>query len=200
MNMKYLAAVLCVALISVSSRAQQVARITTPDSTYTIPMNGDMPANPFIRHMYTADPSARVWKDGRLYIYASHDIAPPRGCDLMDKYHVFSTDDMVDWIDHGEILCADDVPWGRKEGGFMWAPDCAYKKGKYYFYFPHPSETITDHSWRIGVAVSRHPDRGFKLKGWIKDVRLTSILVCLWMMTARPIFTMAAAAIASEEN
>ena len=37
--------------------------------------------NPFIRHMYTADPSAHVWKDGRLYVYASHDIAPPRGCD-----------------------------------------------------------------------------------------------------------------------
>ncbi len=29
---------------------------------------------PFIRHMYPADPSAHVWKDGRLYVYASHDI------------------------------------------------------------------------------------------------------------------------------
>jgi hypothetical protein len=41
--------------------------------------------------MYTADPSAHVWNDGRLYVYCSHDIAPPRGCDLMDEYHVFST-------------------------------------------------------------------------------------------------------------
>jgi hypothetical protein len=89
--------------------------------------------------MYTADPSAHVWKDGRLYVYASHDIAPPRGCDLMDQYHVFSTDDMVHWKDHGEILRASQVPWGRKEGGFMWAPDCAYKNGTYYFYFPHPT-------------------------------------------------------------
>ena len=60
--------------------------------------------NPFITHMYTADPSAHVWEDGRLYVYASHDIDPPRGCDLMDRYHVFSTDDMVNWTDHGEIL------------------------------------------------------------------------------------------------
>ena len=60
--------------------------------------------NPFITHMYTADPSAHVWADGRLYVYASHDIAPPRGCDLMDRYHVFSTDDMVHWKDHGEVL------------------------------------------------------------------------------------------------
>ena len=24
--------------------------------------------NPFITHMYTADPSAHVWEDGRLYV------------------------------------------------------------------------------------------------------------------------------------
>lgn len=72
--------------------------------------------NPFITHMYTADPSAHVWEDGRLYVYASHDIDPPRGCDLMDRYHVFSTDDMVNWTDHGEILNSSQVPWGRKDG------------------------------------------------------------------------------------
>src|ERR1700754_4143907 len=95
--------------------------------------------NPIIRNIYTADPSAHVWSDGRLYVYPSHDIAPPQGCDLMDKYHVFSTDDMINWTDHGEILGAADVDWGRAEGGFMWAPDCAYKNGTYYFYFPHPT-------------------------------------------------------------
>ncbi|MFR8738702.1 MAG: hypothetical protein ACLVFL_08165, partial [Eubacterium sp.] len=51
--------------------------------------------NPIITSMFTADPSAHVWeKDGRIYIYASHDIFPSRGCDLMDKYHVFSSDNM----------------------------------------------------------------------------------------------------------
>lgn len=52
---------------------------------------GEISANPFITHMYTADPSAHVWQDGRLYVYASHDIDPPRGCDLMDRYHVNRT-------------------------------------------------------------------------------------------------------------
>ena len=37
--------------------------------------------NPFVTHIYTADPSGHVWQDGRLYVYASHDIDPPRGCD-----------------------------------------------------------------------------------------------------------------------
>ena len=126
--------------------------------------------NPFIRHMYTADPSAHVWKDGRLYVYASHDIAPPHGCDLMDRYHVFSTDDMVHWTDHGEILNSAQVSWGRKEGGFMWAPDCAYKNGTYYFYFPHPSGTNWNDSWKIGVATSRKPAEGFKVKGYIEGM------------------------------
>lgn len=118
--------------------------------------------NPFITHMFTADPSGHVWQDGRLYVYASHDIDPPRGCDLMDQYHVFSSADLKNWTDHGEILRASQVPWGRPEGGFMWAPDCAYKDGKYYFYFPHPSESNVAPSWKVGVAVSDRPDGGFK--------------------------------------
>lgn len=128
-------------------------------------------SNPFITHMYTADPSAHVWKDGRLYVYASHDIAPPRGCDLMDQYHVFSTDDMVRWKDHGEILRASQVSWGRSEGGFMWAPDCAYKNGTYYFYFPHPSDSIWNNSWKIGVATSKHPAKDFKVQGYIEGLK-----------------------------
>lgn len=124
--------------------------------------------NPFIKHMYTADPSARVWADGRLYVYASHDIAPPQGCDLMDQYHVFSTADMKNWTDHGEILRASQVPWGRKEGGFMWAPDCVYKNGFYYFYFPHPSGTEWNKTWKIGVATSKSPIKDFVVQGYVK--------------------------------
>ena len=124
-------------------------------------------ANPIITSIYTADPSARVWADGRLYLYASHDMDPPRGCDYMDRYHVFSTDNMVDWRDEGEILRASQVPWGRKEGGFMWAPDCAYRNGTYYFYFPHPSETRWNDTWKIGVATSSKPASDFKVTGYI---------------------------------
>ncbi|MDR0750847.1 MAG: family 43 glycosylhydrolase [Tannerellaceae bacterium] len=129
--------------------------------------------NPFIKHIYTADPSAHVWNDGRLYVYASHDIAPPRGCDLMDEYHVFSTDDMVHWTDHGEILRASQVPWGKplkNDAKFMWAPDCVYKNGTYYFYFPHPSEDPWNSTWKIGVATSNKPASGFKVAGYIPGI------------------------------
>ena len=126
--------------------------------------------NPIIKNIYTADPSAHVWKDGRLYIYPSHDVDPPRGCDLMDKYHVFSTNDMVHWKDHGEILNSAQVSWGRKEGGFMWAPDCAYKNGIYYFYFPHPSGTDWNNTWKVGVATSKKPAADFKSQGFIPGI------------------------------
>lgn len=123
--------------------------------------------NPFITSIYTADPSAHVWADGRLYVYPSHDMDPARGCDLMDRYHVFSTDDMVHWRDEGEILRSSQVSWGRPEGGFMWAPDCAYRDGMYYFYFPHPSGSQWNKTWKIGVATSSQPARDFKSAGYI---------------------------------
>jgi Glycosyl hydrolases family 43 len=130
--------------------------------------------NPFITSIYTADPSAHVWSDGRLYVYPSHDIDPPLGSNLMDRYHVFSTDDMVHWRDEGEILRSSQVPWSGPPGGFMWAPDCAYANGKYYFYFPHPSDpsdTNWNNTWKIGVAVSLSPCRDFTpLTNYIQGV------------------------------
>ena len=108
----------------------------------------------FEGNLYTADPSAHVWESdpNTLYVYASHDMEPNRGCDRMDRYHIFSTQDMVNWTDHGEFLNADQVnaDVSRAVGfevvgdGFMWAPDAAYNKrdGKYYFIFPHQQYTI----------------------------------------------------------
>ena len=79
------------------------------------------------------------------------------------------------WTDHGEIMNAATVRlqdgWGSE--GFMWAPDCAYnpEDGLYYFYFPHPENTENWNStWRIGVAVSRYPDKEFHVAGYVKGM------------------------------
>ncbi|WPR73166.1 family 43 glycosylhydrolase [Flavobacterium sp. NG2] len=122
-------------------------------------------SNPIVSHMFTADPSAHVWQDGRLYVYPSTDNAPASGYKTMDGYHVFSTDDMITWKDHGEILHSSQVEWGREGGGFMWAPDCAYRNGLYYFFFPHKNK---DEVWEIGVATSKNPASDFKVQGYIK--------------------------------
>jgi len=127
-------------------------------------------------NLYTADPSARVWNINgtpTLFVYSSHDMEQAVGCDRMDRYHVFSTTDMVNWIDYGEIVKADDVPWnvGHFDNGskFMWAPDCVYKNGKYYFYFPHPTKNTSGtgndwgSNWRIGIATSDFPASNFTI-------------------------------------
>lgn len=126
-------------------------------------------AKPIISTIYTADPSAVVGQDGKLYIYASHDMDPARGCDFMDRYHIFSTEDMVHFLDEGEILRSDDVTWGRPEGGFMWAPDCGFKNGKYYYYYPHPTSSRWNDTWEFGVAVSDYPNKDFHDIGYVVD-------------------------------
>lgn len=126
-----------------------------------------MTGNPIIQHIRTADPSVRVWDhhDGdKIWMYASHDMPDATDYSSMDGYHVFSTNDLKNWTDHGEVLHSRDVPWGHKEGGFMWAPDAHYKDGKYYFYFPHKEDSdqpASQSPWRTGVAVSDHPSGPF---------------------------------------
>lgn len=110
--------------------------------------------NPLILDQFTADPTARVF-EGRIYVYPSHDIpaSPGRGRAnwfVMEDYHVFSSENLVDWKDHGVILNQTQVPWLRGRQSFdMWAPDCVFKNGKYYFYFPTGG--------RIGVAIADKP-------------------------------------------
>ncbi len=87
--------------------------------------------NPIRTDIYAADPSARVFND-TLYAYPSHDIEGSRWFDMRD-WHVLSTTDMQTWTDHGVALSLDSLPWARK---YAWAPDCAYRNGKYYFYYP----------------------------------------------------------------
>ena len=119
--------------------------------------------NPVIRDQFSADPTARVF-NGRVYLYPSHDIFPPEGqrqdwfC--MEDYHVFSSDNLTDWTDHGVIVTQNKVPWVRPNSYSMWAPDCVYRNGKYYFYFPStPAGEMR--GFGIGVAIADSPEGPF---------------------------------------
>ena len=118
--------------------------------------------NPIIRDQYTADPTARVF-GGKIYLYPSHDIHPPVGqrqdwfC--MADYHVFSSENLTDWHDHGVILTQEAVPWGKPDGYSMWAPDCVEKNGTYYFYFPDAPKG--GRGFGIGVATAKSPEGPF---------------------------------------
>src|SRR4051812_34826412 len=62
--------------------------------------------NPLIMDQFTADPTARVF-EGKIYLYPSHDIVPPAGVPrgfCMEDYHAFSSENLLDWTDHGVIV------------------------------------------------------------------------------------------------
>ena len=125
--------------------------------------------NPLVRLHGAADPDVHVWND-TVWMYCSQDrIMKPEvhkhHYDAMDGYHAFSSTDMINWTDHGEILHSRDVKWGKD--GWMWAPGAAFKDGKYYLYYPHKDTTD---KWRIGIAISNNPagpfrDIGYPMEG-----------------------------------
>jgi hypothetical protein len=121
--------------------------------------------NPFITNQFTADPTARVF-EGKIYVYPSHDIPSPverlKDWFCMADYHVFSSDNLSDWTDHGVIVSQDKVPWVDAESYSMWAPDCIFRNGKYYFYFPAAvKDTTLGKGSMIGVAIADHPGGPF---------------------------------------
>jgi hypothetical protein len=127
-------------------------------------VNAAIATNPLIMDQFTADPTARVF-EGKMYVYPSHDIpaAPGKGRPgwfCMEDYHVFSSDNLTDWKDHGVIVSQTNVDWVDPTAYSMWAPDCVFKNGKYFFYFPAPPKGTR--GMRVGVAVSDKPYGPFK--------------------------------------
>ena len=122
--------------------------------------------NPIIHNQFTADPTARVF-NGKVYLFPSHDIKAPEGAKLrkdwfcMADYHVFSSENLTDWTDHGVIVSQNKVNWVDSTSYSMWAPDCVERNGKYYFYFP-ANTNIAGPTGRkgfgIGVAVADKPE------------------------------------------
>jgi hypothetical protein len=118
-------------------------------------------AQPLIEHIFTADPSAHVF-NGKLYLYPSHDIDAgipfnDNGDHFgMEDYHVIRLDAIGSpAVDCGRALHVKDVAWAERQ---MWAPDAAYKNGKYYLFFPAKRH---DGIFQIGVAIGDSPEGPF---------------------------------------
>jgi len=119
-------------------------------------------SQPLTSQRFSADPSAHVF-DGKIFVYPSHDYdaGVPENDNgdhfAMKDYYIYSMDSVGGAVtDHGIALSVEDVPWASSQ---LWAPDIAYKNGKYYFYFPaRDKEGI----FRIGVAEGNKPQGPFK--------------------------------------
>ncbi|HKI89145.1 MAG TPA: glycoside hydrolase family 43 protein [Draconibacterium sp.] len=112
--------------------------------------------NPIIQTNYTADPAPMV-HDGTAYLYTTHDEdVTVKNFFTMNDWRCYSSNDMVNWTDHGAVLSYIDFSWSR---GDAWAGQCIYRNGKYYFYVPVNQKGGGN---AIGVAVSDSPIGPFK--------------------------------------
>lgn len=125
-------------------------------------MYQNYPHNPILdSHIFIPDVEAHVWEDGRMYLYGSFDIQGSRDF-CSDVYHVYSSDDLIHWTDHGQVFSLADTNWAQ-DCRALYAPDCAYRDGWYYLYYCVPDG-------RCGVAKSQSPTGPFEDVGQIQDV------------------------------
>jgi len=105
--------------------------------------------------VYIADPSARVWGDGRLYIYGSLDESTEYYCSW--RHHVMRTSDLMNWEIFEDRFSSKGVNDQVSESdALLFAPDCQYKDGIYYLYYCLPDREFTE-----GVATSADPTGPF---------------------------------------
>jgi arabinoxylan arabinofuranohydrolase len=131
--------------------------ITLPEKAVgKIPPNG----NPVVSHKFGADPYALVFKD-RVYLYNTNDVleydengnVKDNSYSSINKLSVVSSDDLVNWTDHGVIKVSG--PEGAAKWATQsWAPAAAHKmingKDKFFLYFANNASGI-------GVLTSDSP-------------------------------------------
>ena len=104
--------------------------------------------NPIMAHKYGADPAVLEYND-TLYVYTTNDMQQlefskgkiDNGYNKITSLNVFSTKDLVNWTDCGEISVAgrNNTTGAARWASNSWAPAIAYKKidgkDKFFLYF-----------------------------------------------------------------
>lgn len=139
-NKRVIVLLLTFVLIGMGMFQGQAAHAETPAIAKT-PGNG----NPLMDHKLGADPFAMTY-NGRVYLYMSSDAyeydssgkIKSNSFSNLNKVHVISSDDMVNWTDHGAIPVAGPNGIAKWASG-SWAPAAAHKKingqDKFFLYF-----------------------------------------------------------------
>ena len=109
--------------------------------------------NPIIQTKFTADPAPMVYND-TVFLYTGHDEDDATGFKMLN-WQLYTSTDMVNWTDHGEIASLRNFKWVGTDNG-AWAPQCIRRNNKFYMYCPVPN------GMGIGVLVSDSPYGPFK--------------------------------------
>ena len=111
--------------------------------------------NPFVQTWCTSDPAPMV-HNGTMYVYTGHD---EDGADFfwMQEWRVYSTQDMVNWQDHGSPLALESFSWADDRA---WASQTIERDGKFCWYICAHSKISG--GMAIGVAVGDSPTGPFR--------------------------------------
>jgi arabinoxylan arabinofuranohydrolase len=167
------------------SGAAAKASFTPPaEAVGKVPPNG----NPLVAHKFGADPYALVYRD-RVYLYMTGDVleydadgnVKENSYGSINKLSVISSDDLVNWTDHGYIHAAGPngaAKWATQS----WAPAIAHKvvdgEDKFFLYFANNASGIgvlTADSptgpWRdpIGKPLITRATPGVRDVAWLFD-------------------------------
>jgi beta-xylosidase len=111
--------------------------------------------NPFVQTWFTSDPAPMV-HDGTMYVYTGHD-EDKADFFWMQEWRVYSTNDMVNWQDHGSPLALESFSWADDRA---WASQCIERGGKFFWYICAHSKLSG--GMAIGVAVGDSPTGPFR--------------------------------------
>ena len=110
--------------------------------------------NPFVQTWCTSDPAPMV-HNGTMYVYTGHD-EDKADFFWMQEWRIYSTQDMVNWTDHGSPLALESFSWADDRA---WASQCIERNGKFYWYICAHSKI--SNGMAIGVAVGDTPTGPF---------------------------------------
>ena len=102
---------------------------------------------PLVQTRFTADP-APVVIDGKVFLYTTHDEDGASGFQMFD-WLLYTSEDMVNWEDHGAVASLDDFKYYDGKNG-AWAEQVVAANGAYYMYCPI-------HGHGIGVLTADSP-------------------------------------------
>lgn len=134
---------------SITARVSVTAELKTPLKPVT-------QMNPLVSQRYSADPTS-VEYNGRVYVYSTNDDQPYSYGEEKNDYgkistlNVFSSDDMVNWTDHGYIDVKALAPWANTS----WAPSIVKRvedDGLTHFYLFYAAN-----GWCTGVLTATSP-------------------------------------------
>ena len=109
-------------------------------------------AEPITRR-FAADPSPHVFA-GQVYLYATDDQSNSGKYWDSTAWRLYRSRDLRTWQDLGAPLDVTAFAWAPNTAK-AWAPEAAYRNGRYYFYAPIGGTTI-------GVAVADRPEGPFR--------------------------------------